>query len=509
MANLATTLGDVLVNTKGGKFVSLRRVNLCVEPDETAREHFEKVERKLLVASEVEARLQSCLKTSQRGSSFLKLKLNWDRVRFFLGRRGSATRGNASRPRRRARLTDGRPVGAAVPTQRALTRAGQFYYQLVGQAVRRGAAAPSDYVLLRSGVKKLVRTLAPDSNYHLTKLGKAFWDKYTEWLAHTPVRIRGQNDGLSEAQAARNVKQAALSKLGVDDDGAFSTLLELSGEQYLLDNSREWTLSFQTTQAVDDRVVVEISLRQVLGALSQVSYQLWKGDEILESAFERQWDKLCVPRQLAELLKLPLTEVLSDFDTICERGWQERGVSLKDIRKFCVWRGAPMFFVNCRGQLMGDQPVEKEARAVAFTAWDGYRAERRDSTAPEFARWLEWDGQLRAGYFWTRDLRKAQGGFALGGPLPQGGHEEPARVEGPGDADCVINELPEEAADLQAWTQRLGLKYRGQREQILAAQGGLRKLCGAFVGLGTCEFDHVVPVHQAFRGQIQELQEQA
>ena len=163
----------------------------------------------------------------------------------------------------------------------------------------------------------------------------------------------------------------------MDDDGAFSTLLELSGEQYLLDNSREWTLSFQTTQAVDDRVVVEISLRQVLGALSQVSYQLWKGDEILESAFERQWDKLCVPRQLAELLKLPLTEVLSDFDTICERGWQERGVSLKDIRKFCVWRGAPMFFVNCRGQLMGDQPVEKEARAVAFTAWDGHAFQMR------------------------------------------------------------------------------------------------------------------------------------
>ena len=227
----------------------------------------------------------------------------------------------------------------------ALTRAGQYYYQLVGRQppsrqfdeeqplIREG---PSDYVLLRSGVKKLVRTLAPDGNYHLTKLGKAFFrDKYTEWLAHVPVRIRGrrkngrpyeredylpvtslnvglqrQNDGLSEAQVARNVKQAVLAKLGADDD--FSTLLELSGEQYFLDNSREWTLSSQTTQVVDDRVVVETSLRQPLGALRrEVSYQLWKGDEILESAFERRWDKLCVPRQLAELLKLPLAEVLS------------------------------------------------------------------------------------------------------------------------------------------------------------------------------------------------------
>ena len=76
MANLAITLGDVLVNAKGGKFCPLkdaegrpptwtsdwlriiwhpsaygepeaRRVNLCVEPDDAAREHFEAVERKL------------------------------------------------------------------------------------------------------------------------------------------------------------------------------------------------------------------------------------------------------------------------------------------------------------------------------------------------------------------------------------------------------------------------------------------------------------------------------
>ena len=282
---------------------------------------------------------------------------------------------------------------------------------------------------------------------------------------------------------------------------------------------------------------METSLRQPLGALRrEVSYQLWKGDEILESAFERRWDKLCVPRQLAELLKLPLAEVLSDFDTICDRGWQDRGVSAKEIREFCVWRGAPMFFVNCRGQLMDSyQPVEKEARAVAFTAWDRhaffyknartvhlcdeseriqprYRAERRDSTAPEFAQWLEWDGQLRAGHFWTRDLRKARADLLSEGHCPKVAMRSLCEWRAlrlrAGDADCVINELPEEAADLQAWMQRLGLKYRGQRlasaaseafmqllkaqrelpqnrEQILAAQGGLCKLCGAPVGLGS------------------------
>ena len=201
-----------------------------------------------------------------------------------------------------------------------------------------------------------------------------------------------------------------------------------------------------------------------------------------------------------------------------------------------------MFFVNCRGQLMDSyQPVEKEARAYknartvhlcdeSERIQPRYRAERRDSTAPEFAQWLEWDGQLRAGHFWTRDLRKARADLLSEGHCPKVAMRSLCEWRAlrlrAGDADCVINELPEEAADLQAWMQRLGLKYRGQRlasaaseafmqllkaqrelpqnrEQILAVQGGLCKLCGAPVGLGTCEFDHVVPVHQAFRGQIQ------
>ncbi|CAE7462925.1 pfh1 [Symbiodinium natans] len=64
------------------------------------------------------------------------------------------------------------------------TRAGQFYYQLVGRRppsrrfneaqplVRDG---PNDYILLRGGAKKLVRSLQPDGNYRVTKLGKAFF----------------------------------------------------------------------------------------------------------------------------------------------------------------------------------------------------------------------------------------------------------------------------------------------------------------------------------------------
>ena len=213
---------------------------------------------------------------------------------------------------------------------------------------------------------------------------------------------------------------------------------------------------------------------QPLGALREVSYQLFKGDEILASAFQRD-DKLCAARQLAELLRLPLEEVLSDFDTICERGWQERGVTLEEIRKFCVWRGAPMLFVNCQGQLLDSyQPAVKEARAVAFTAWEGhaffyknarsvfqcddaerlrprFRSERRESAVPELGNWRAASGRgtcgRRGARCWLRGTApRLPCAICASGSL---------RLRA-GEADCVICELPEDAEALQAWMSDLG-----------------------------------------------------
>ena len=110
---------------------------------------------------------------------------------------------------------------------------------------------------------------------------------------------------------------------------------------------------------------------QPLGALRDVSYQLFCGDEILESAFEQRPDMLCVARQLAELMRLPVQEVLSDFDAITNGSkWREQGITPREIRSFCVWRQAPMFYVDCQGRLLDKfEPAIKEQRAVAFTSW--------------------------------------------------------------------------------------------------------------------------------------------
>ena len=267
---------------------------------------------------------------------------------------------------------------------------------------------------------------------------------------------------------------------------------------------------------------------------------------------------LCVPRQIAELLKLPLQEVMEDFNSICPGNWQQRGVSPAEIRTFSVWRNAPMFYVDCRGRLLDCfQPAEKEERAIAFTSWNGhaffyrsaravaacdeseqrqrFRRVKRDNPLPDFKEWQLWEGEIKSGYFYTEDIRGVRAQLLAEGHQPKvsmrGLCEWSARrLRVQGGTDCVIRELCEDAQVLQQWTERLGVPYRGQRlagasldvflhllqgkredtrsrrEELLARQQGMCKLCGAPITLGTFEIDHVIPVAQSFSGQQQELQ---
>eukprot|EP00439_Symbiodinium_sp_Y106_P030338 s11460_g3.t1 len=196
------------------------------------------------------------------------------------------------------------------------------------------------------------------------------------------------------------------------------------------------------TEVIDNRVDTQIRLRQPLGALREVSYQLFAGDQILASAFEERQDMLCVPRQIAELLKLPLQEVIEDFNSICPGNWQQRGVCPAEIRTFCVWRNAPMFYVDSRGRLLDCfQPAEKEEKAIAFTSWNGhayfyksaravsgcddseqrqrFRRLKRDTPVPEFKDWRPWDGEIDSGYFWTEDIRGARAELLARGHHPK------------------------------------------------------------------------------------------
>ena len=367
-----------------------------------------------------------------------------------------------------------------------LTRAGQYYYQLIGRPppsrqydrnqplIREG---PNDYIMLRGGAKKLLRSLQPNGNYQLTKLGTHFFkDKWVDWVVHVPVIIRGvrrngrnrgmpyertkrlpvtdlnvalsrQSEGLSDAQAARNLKASVLAQLGNPEPN--DIILELSDESYYLDATREWTFSQQAMQVVDDQVVVDTVLDQPLGALRDVSYQLFCGDEILESAFEQRPDKLCVARQLAELMRLPVQEVLSDFDAITNGSkWREQGITPREIRSFCVWRQAPMFYVDCQGRLQGaaGRGLHELERPRLLLQIRPHRREVRADRGPgpgqipgreEARRNAGVQGLVGVGGRGRQRplLRRGPGAGPEGAPgrgaLPQGGHAEHERVAVP------------------------------------------------------------------------------
>ena len=215
------------------------------------------------------------------------------------------------------------------------------------------------------------------------------------------ISLSRQNDAWSEAQIARNVKEAVLRQLGQPE--ANEPIYMISGETYFLHPTNEW-YSSSSMQVIDNRMDTQIRLRQLLGALREVSYQLFAGDQILASAFEERPDMLCVPRQLAEL---SLEDILQNFDAICSGDWRQRGVSPAEIRTFCVWRNAPMFFVDCRGRLLDcfqpyrrkkwPQPTPPGTDTLSSTKAPG------PWWAPEFSEWKPWAGEIASGHFWSED----------------------------------------------------------------------------------------------------------
>ena len=429
---------------------------------------------------------------------------------------------------------------------------------------------PNDYILLRGGAKKLVRSLQADGSYRVTKLGKAFFrEKWTDYIAHAPVRIRGrrrrgqpyqrddflpvildglgrQNDGLGEVQAHRNVIAAALRKLKNPEDG--DVIMELSDETYHLDASRDWGVSKQTMQVAQKQVNTEVTLRQPLGALRDVSYQLFRGSEILESAFEERDDRLCVVRQVSELLQLPFqkssrtsTRSAPGVGSAGASPARRSGSSASGARRPCLADDRLLRAARQGGACPGIVHLSRPRLLLQERAGRGLvrRRATRHSELPRRPAGVHRAALRRAagvvGHPRARakDLRVARSRLLAEGHQPKvvlRGLVEwrYLRLRVRGQGDCVIHEHPEDAEVLDAWMGKLGFVYRGQRlagaasevfgallkarrdrgdvQRLLREQRGACALCAAPIDAGSCEADHVVPVHQSFFGQRQPLQ---
>ena len=126
-------------------------------------------------------------------------------------------------------------------------------------------------------------------------------------------------------------------------------------------------------QVVNDAAVTTTRMRRPLGVLRSACSQLPFRETILDEAFEEHDDKLCVPRQLAVLLKMTLQDTCAAFDNICDDdGWRARGVTPEEVFEFAKFYGCPCFYW-AGGQMQWTyQPEHKLNRALAFTSWESH-----------------------------------------------------------------------------------------------------------------------------------------
>jgi hypothetical protein len=426
--------------------------------------------------------------------------------------------------------------GSSLLVQRVdggLTRAGRYYYEQVQQSPPNVSFDPNqalirgnhgdDYIMMRDGSQKLVRSLKPSGEYKLTRTGaKFFRNRYLEVIAHLPVYITGvrsgrgpkagesyeredyipvavlglgvmrQPEALSDQEILRNVRSEIYDKMNVlRTENGRSVIHEESSETYSLNRDKEILISTQTTRAIDGRAEVEVSMAQFMRGFRNISYQLPHSDALMEEAFDDSSDNLCVVRQLSKLLALPQKDVEVSFDHIVSgRMWRSTGLTPEEVKDFCVYMGSPMLFISPRGTLIHKyEPPRKLNRCVAFACFDGHfycyenarvvaqavesegqllKNEKREEIPP-FSQWKAWDSKVEVGYFYCDDLRRVRKELLEEHRIsPKVSLKSLAQISQltcrSKGGRCVIREVSDDVEAIQAWIAALPIEhvYRGQ-----------------------------------------------
>ena len=76
-------------------------------------------------------------------------------------------------------------------------------------------------------------------------------------------------------------------------------------------------------------------------------------------------DKLCIPRQLAQLCFIPLDGAISYFDEFLTPGWQEVGVTPLEVKELCRRQGRSFYFLSGHRLLDNYEPPQKVDRCEA------------------------------------------------------------------------------------------------------------------------------------------------
>ena len=442
--------------------------------------------------------------------------------------------------------------------------------------------AGRDFIVSHNGQEHLVRYVTSTGQTRITALGRHYFrNRRTQYVAHVPIVIRGRrpngqpysrrthlptaalgvgsvelNAATTQSNVASAVRRRVLLELGVRDT-LNQIVMDISGEQYFVDNTQPWLISGMSTVATAAGSHTDTLIRQPMAGLRSCAAHLPNEHLLLESAFEEHPDCLCVARQLAELLTLPLVHVCETFDTVLHgTAWRSCGVTPDELKSWCMFFGHPLTLVGANQLLTYYEPPDQSKRRIAVVVFEGhcfmYRDSRAlarflvataDSTRPiieheskcKLEPWSErklWQGRPEPGLFYVQDLAAERQALLTSNRSPKVTLRDFTSVSQLSyvcvkardgcSGLCRLREHPPHAQAMVDWLARLPLDrvYCGERlpslslsvfeellrakrrsptasqqKELLALHDARCALCGElFSEQRACEWDHVVPL---------------
>jgi uncharacterized membrane protein len=399
---------------------------------------------------------------------------------------GRGARPTLSKKVARYYLPLGNGSNLTLVTMNGLTPEGKFVFEFIGEPVptsldvdqyqtpvQRGAA---EYIKLQNGKEIKYRTLQPDGTLKLTKHGEIFNEivqvgvlvkipalhevqsganRYKREVLYkvTHPRVKdlgfiGRSKNLTNEQKKEAVKWAVKKDLGLTDE---TSPLADGSYAYTYDPTRPWVIQFLKTGARESEATVKELMTTPMRGLLETG-NIPYVDQVLEVCLRRYEDALCVPRALAELLKMSPDLVIESFDYLLGyKRWRAVGITPDQLEAWCKdqQRSSYMIFqYNGRWDVRHSIAAEAgKRRCVAWCSYNGHcymyrdahilarlvsedglpHTERHDplllasdveprimatsirTKAPEINQWQTWEGVIKPGYFFSEDLREVRG----------------------------------------------------------------------------------------------------
>ena len=440
------------------------------------------------------------------------------------------------RPKRTANdaliLRDGQRYRTLVDASGQRTAAGRKYEQLANttlpvegydasqQPVRQGNAE----IIRVRGREKVVRRYDPASNdWVYTKLGRQFYNqRQVQWVIKVPAVFSGTRSNgnpytrrgyfpveapIALPQALSGAQRDQRIRARVNELYPEGILAEYSEERITINQQGAWQISEMTTTPSADGPRVSVADRP-LGARPSMSGMLFP-EALCAAAFEDVADKMCVPRQIAQVLGISFDQVVDELDE-CELAvygtdvWRERGASAKMIFEYakrhdlgaCVIHGervietlpgrTPLVFAvhESHAYFYADKRVRKALASRIAHSHEQMKREAMHSQTPAAEEWEPWTGELRPGHLRVLEDQSACGAacgleqvrcaLLATGRHPKVMLKDEARIRSlqykfvaaldGHKGCCTIHALPPEAPEISAWLRNLGLgiPYRGE-----------------------------------------------